>query len=166
MSAASDGLELRLGSRPVRTVFDLLGVRENDLTYSMGWALSRSPALMKHFTALVLPGQRTRPVSVDLQKSSDHGGYTDIEIRYEDAHVIVEAKRGWALPTLVQLCRYRPRLRDHKHDALVVISEATSTYAGAWLPGELDRVPLRHVAWRQVISLTEQSAAASRSMAE
>ena len=34
------------------------------------------------------------------------GGFTDIELRSSDAHVIVEAKRGWGLPSLGQLRRY------------------------------------------------------------
>src|SRR5690348_5847822 len=48
-------VELRLGSRTVSTVHDLLGVTENDLTYRLGWALARSPALMTAFTALAIP---------------------------------------------------------------------------------------------------------------
>ena len=32
--------ELVLGRKPVHTVFDLLGRKENDLTYSLGWAFA------------------------------------------------------------------------------------------------------------------------------
>ena len=32
--------ELVLGRKPVYTVFDLLGRKENDLTYSLGWAFA------------------------------------------------------------------------------------------------------------------------------
>src|SRR5438067_2534358 len=43
----SEKVELRLGSRIVSTVHDLLGVMENDLTYSLGWALASSPHLIE-----------------------------------------------------------------------------------------------------------------------
>jgi len=34
--------ELTLHSRPVGTVFDLLGSKEDDITYSVGWGLAQS----------------------------------------------------------------------------------------------------------------------------
>jgi hypothetical protein len=37
--------ELRLHSRVVRTVFNLLGEREDDITYGLGWVLSQSDDL-------------------------------------------------------------------------------------------------------------------------
>ena len=37
-------------------------------------------------------------------------GFTDIEIRYERVHVIVEAKRGWTIHSAHPLESYRPRL--------------------------------------------------------
>lgn len=39
--------ELRLHGRPVGTVFDLLGEKEDDITYSLGWALAQSDALAR-----------------------------------------------------------------------------------------------------------------------
>ena len=38
--------ELLLHGRPVATVFDLLGRDENDMTYALGWGLTRSDALL------------------------------------------------------------------------------------------------------------------------
>lgn len=38
--------DLLLHSREVHTVFDLLGDKENDITYALGWALSRSEQLL------------------------------------------------------------------------------------------------------------------------
>ena len=37
--------ELTLYGRSVGTVFDLLGDKENDITYSLGWALAESERL-------------------------------------------------------------------------------------------------------------------------
>jgi hypothetical protein len=38
-------------------------------------------------------------------------GITDIQLRSPRAHVIVETKRGWSVPTRAQLRRYAPILR-------------------------------------------------------
>jgi hypothetical protein len=166
ISAVSDEIELRLGSRPVSTVYELLGVMENDLTYSLGWVLASSPCLMAAFTALAIPGSQAVPVSVDLQKASDTGGYTDIEISYDIAHLIVEAKRGWVIPRQSQLAKYRSRLMGNLEGSLLVISEATSAFATPRLPTQVEGVPVRYLAWRQVIEEAEQAAKATRNLAE
>jgi 3-methyladenine DNA glycosylase AlkD len=44
-------MELLLHSRPVRTVFDLLGDKEDDITYSLGWALAQSDRLVRRLLA-------------------------------------------------------------------------------------------------------------------
>jgi len=100
--------DLVLHARPVETVFDLLGRDENDMTAALGWALARSPALLQGFVGRVVPGAVENVEAVlELQRhDAADGGFTDIELRSSDAHVIVEAKRGWGLPSLGQLRRY------------------------------------------------------------
>lgn len=44
-AVAEDGVDLRLHGRPVYTVFDLLGEKEDDITYSVGWGLAQSESL-------------------------------------------------------------------------------------------------------------------------
>jgi hypothetical protein len=58
----------------------------------------------------------SEPVVIELQRhESSDGGFTDIEIRAADVHVIVEAKRGWALPAEDQLRRYEaPKRLDQR----------------------------------------------------
>ena len=98
--------ELFLHNRRVESVFSLLGQRENDITFSMGWALSRSPLLLQSFLQKAL---RTRHrcdlnrLVVALQEYQKGSGITDIEIRDAGLHVIIEAKRGWVLPSQEQL---------------------------------------------------------------
>ena len=106
--------ELILHARPVETVFDLLGHDENDMTAALGWALARSPALLRAFVGHVAPGAEVgEPVTVELQRhDAADGGYTDLELKTSDLHVIVEAKRGWALPSDGQLRRYEARFAD------------------------------------------------------
>ena len=100
-------VELRLHSKPVHTVFDLLGGKEDDITYSVGWGLSQSDSFAQALLAKAY-GERTvgEPVAIRLQEFVKGQGRTDIEIETEDLHLIVEAKRGWVLPGRSQLKLY------------------------------------------------------------
>jgi hypothetical protein len=132
--------QLLLHNREIKTVFELLGDRENDITYSVGWALYRCPCFLREFlretigfTGVVgdvsvrlqkldprnalLRSREAPPSSVsDLEEigagpAQAHGGFTDIELESPGKfHVIVEAKRGWNLPGGEQLEKYAPRL--------------------------------------------------------
>lgn len=103
---------LRLHGSRVDTVFDLLGRNENDMTFALGWGLSRSRAVLRRFVERVAPGAELEPpVVVELQEHDRaDGGFTDIELLSADLHVIVEAKRGWDPPSDAQLLRYEPHL--------------------------------------------------------
>ena len=48
---------LTLYGRPIATVFDLLGDKENDLTYAVGWGLAQSPGFAKHLLRDVFLGE-------------------------------------------------------------------------------------------------------------
>ena len=47
--------------------------------------------------------------STCLEQNSN-GACRDIELISENGHLIVEAKRGWVLPTVTQLTQYADRL--------------------------------------------------------
>ena len=40
--------ELILHNRPIRSVFELLGVKENNITYSIGWCFPQPPSFGGH----------------------------------------------------------------------------------------------------------------------
>lgn len=103
--------ELILHGQPVETVFDLLGRDENDMTYALGWGLANNGAAVRAFAERVAPGARLGdPIVIDLQQHDRaDGGFTDIELLSSELHVIVEAKRGWGPPSIVQLRRYEAR---------------------------------------------------------
>jgi hypothetical protein len=105
-------VELRLHGSSVDTVFDLLGRNENDMTFALGWGLSRNDAILRRFVERVAVGAALEPpVVVELQEHDRaDGGFTDVEILSADLHVIVEAKRGWDPPSESQLRRYEARL--------------------------------------------------------
>ncbi len=154
--------ELLLHNRRVESVFSLLGQRENDITFSMGWALSRSPLLLQSFLQKALRTTHCCDPSglvVALQEFQKGSGITDIEIRDAGLHVIIEAKRGWILPSQEQLRRYVPRFRQTKAEnpLIVTASECSQDYAREYLPAAVERIPIRHISWAEMSALSQFS---------
>lgn len=145
------------GSIP-SNIFALLGQDENSATYALGWTLAKCPALLSAFVCQTIGGpiSNEQQVSVELQRSHDEGGFTDIEIIAPgQLHLIVEAKRDWLLPSVEQLARYRLRVRPEHFakTALVSISAAPKEFAVTRMPSSLDGVPTTHQSWANVQSL-------------
>ena len=147
--------DLTLYGRPVKTVFDLLGDKENDLTYSVGWGLSQSPTLVDALLEDVFPGEdRGRLQAVRLQEYVKGSGFTDIEIETDRVAVVLEAKRGWSLPTHGQLEKYLPQLKKAEVGRVVVVSECTPDYAAPpRIPESIGGVPVIYRSWKQVVQL-------------
>lgn len=79
-----------------------------------------------------------------------------MEIRGEAALCIIEAKRGWHLPTDDQLSHYIPRFSDGPEaHVLLVISECSPEDAALYLRKTLSGVSVVHRSWRQVHSLAD-----------
>jgi hypothetical protein len=160
--------DLRLYGQPVGTVFDLLGDKENDITYSVGWALAESDVFARTLLAEVgLAGFDGAIESVFLQEGVRGAGFTDIEILADTGkvHVVIEAKRGYNLPAVEQLEKYATRSAIPP-DALVVIAEASPDFVAGKLPAEVDGVPVVYRPWGRIEALAYKSATNSRSHAE
>lgn len=150
--------ELLLHNRRVDSVFNLLGEKENDITFSVGWALSRSPSFLKEFlrSSAVWTRQVGSDTAIRLQTHEPRKGITDIEIESaDDFFLIVEAKRAWDLPSKAQLRTYLRRnsfsSSRARRKAIVVLSECTREYAKANLqvpshPGS----PVIPISWKSV----------------
>ncbi|KYF67355.1 hypothetical protein BE11_44110 [Sorangium cellulosum] len=139
--------------QPVATMFDLLGDREDDMTYALGFVASRSPKFARGLTKIVggIPGTGNDGV-VRLQ-DAEAGGRTDLELQWPGSfHGVFEAKRGPHLPTVGQLLRYAPKLSASaaKTKVLVAVTNATQAYAEQALPSALMDVPVRHLTWRRI----------------
>ena len=155
--------DLILHSRSVETVFDLLGHNENDMTAALGWCLARSSSLRKAFLGEVAGGADPREPIVELQRHDAlDGGFTDVEIRSHDVHVIVEAKRGWALPSEAQLRRYEARFAAYEadHQVFVVLTQngvdsVVRRRLATWRPPD----PVKSVVlgWSRVVQLARRS---------
>lgn len=135
--------ELILHSKPVASVFHLLGEHENDITYSISWAMAQSPSFLGEFLSQALSKRSDlSKVVIRLQQVEKDAGITDIEIESPgEFFVIVEAKRGWNLPGLKQLERYvrRPSFSASQGTIrrVIVLSECSSEYARLHLPAQM-----------------------------
>lgn len=146
--------DLYLHGRSVETVFELLGLAENDITFSLGWTLRQSPTLASMLLRDVLPGSPALDVNgIRLQEYAAKQGITDIEIEAGDVRVIVEAKRGWTLPGEDQLRQYAAR----KPKLVLVLSECSAAYAAPRLPRRLDGIEVAHRAWCDVAKFVKSS---------
>ncbi|HZF01708.1 MAG TPA: hypothetical protein VE344_07415 [Methylomirabilota bacterium] len=154
--------ELRLHNRNIESIFSLLGEKENDITYSLGWAFSRSPHFLQLFLKKILPPNlyfNIEELEIVLQEHKGEAGITDIEIREisgTNVHVIIEAKRGWSFPSLDQLEKYVPRFRNTNRDLylIVTMSECSEEYARAsGLPTKVNGIAVKHISWSEISSL-------------
>lgn len=136
-----------------------MGKDENSATYALGWVLERSP----HFASMLASEIAGRPVDVSnlriaLQKSGNDRGYTDVELRCSNLlHAIIEAKRGFELPSAEQLLRYRPRLNESGFDAVALVSMSAipEGIACLRLPQAIKGVPVKHLSWGVVRGLAK-----------
>ena len=163
--------DLTLYGRRVETVFELLGEAEDDITYSVGWGLAESGGFTRALLAEVYgPNVPTGDLTaVRLQKMEKGTGRTDVEVESEFLHLIVEAKRGWQLPTYGQLEQYARRLRngEPRQTCIVVIAECAPYYAPvAALPKKIYGIPITYLPWSRIAELVRQSATACRHQGE
>ncbi|MHB8481526.1 MAG: hypothetical protein ACYDBV_02130, partial [Nitrospiria bacterium] len=150
--------DIYLHNKPITSVFELLGDKENDITYSIGWALANSRAFIQAFTKNALPkASHPEEAKIRLQEFKHDSGITDIEIDGVDFHIIAEAKRGWFLPSDDQLNLYAKRLKvdDNRQNMIVVMSECSPEYALLHLPKNIKGVPVGYFSWKSIALLSE-----------
>ncbi len=153
--------DLLLHSKQVKSIFQLLGDKENDISFSVAWALSKCPELLSEFIYQTIKIQQIDHENVEIrlqEYNSDDGGYTDIEIICQPHfYIIVEAKRGWALPGQEQLSKYANRQSFFDSPAkikkLIAMSECSSTYAAHNLQVKnIKGIDILPVSWKEVYS--------------
>jgi len=156
--------ELLLHNKKVESVFHLLGERENDITYSVAWALAQSPCFLNAFvvdTLGITPDSSA--VVVRLQQHEKQAGITDIEIESPGKFfLIVEAKRGWNLPSLKQLQTYARRRSFVANRGLprriLVMSECSHEYALLNLETrKIAGVEIHPISWKQIARLAVEA---------
>lgn len=143
--------DFHMHGRAIASVFDLLGARETSLTAAVGFACSRSATLRDALVADALGRPHPTAAVAIEQHGQDSLDRTDIELADDDGPVvIIEAKRGWTVPTHDQLARYAVR-RPH---IITVVTDCTDAYAtGLGLPDQIDGVPVTHRSWRHLLNV-------------
>lgn len=151
--------KLQLRGQQIESVFELLGAKENDVSFSVGWALANSPAFLSEFIRLpVSPNCKFDIASaqIRLQQYEARKGITDIEIDIPtQLFLIIEAKRGWVLPSAQQLMTYVRRVTFKNNPArikkLIALTECSEDYAMAHFKlREIYGIPLLPLSWKQV----------------
>jgi hypothetical protein len=150
-------VDLYLHGKKLDSVFELLGTKENGITYSLGWVVAQSTGFRNAFIRRLFP--RTEATDVDtisLQETTQGMGVTDVELLGPKLHVILEAKRGWVLPTSEQLKLYAPRFQKSKceNSMFVTMSEASEEYAKIHLFRQIEGVPVCHLAWKDIVRMS------------
>lgn len=148
--------------KEIHSIFQLLGDKENDITLSMSWALAKCSEFLK---TLIISITGTAPPNDDIsilnQRYDANAGITDIEITdFQTFHIIIEAKRGWILPSADQLTKYSLRSdfqnAPYGNKYIVTMSECTQSYAAAHLPfREINKIPVKHLSYREVYQLAK-----------
>ena len=145
--------KLYLHNKEVENLFDLLGDKENDITFSLSFSLSRvKPFLNKLIKELTDKKIDLEEIDIMLQEYEDDKGYTDIELISEDIFCIIEAKKGWNLPSKEQLEKYAHKLKEYKNlqPKLVVVSECKKFYADEKFKKYGIKIPIEFVSWQTI----------------
>lgn len=158
--------ELFIHKKKINSVFQLLGEKENDISYSVGWALANSHNFLDVFlkAAVDWNGEYSPDdILVRLQGHESGGGFTDFEIEYPGYfHLIIEAKKGWNFPGENQLIKYTKRVNFKKSSAkikkLLVLSESSEEYANAHFKiGRLKGIDIKTISWKDVYNYSKKA---------
>lgn len=162
--------ELYAYGNKVTSVFQLIGMLEDDITKSIAWALCNCPVFLKKIIDEVLniyidPSK----VRIKYQESEKDKGRTDLELTDDLFYVIIEAKKGWILPGKDQLSLYSQRRSlvqsSAKHKVIMSMSECSDTYANSYLPiKQANGIPIMHLPWKRIYELAENSISESNNL--
>jgi len=157
----SDMGKLLVHGHEVDSVFELLGYKENDITYSLGWVLSSVDLFLRKFIEKISDKKYSfDDVVVRLQEYGKVKSFTDIELLINNKlFCIIETKKGWNLPTRSQLKKYRSRFEDepsHEHK-LVVISECKKEYAKEELKEYRLGIPVEFISWQDIYGIIDKT---------
>ncbi len=158
--------KLYIHGHRANSIFQLLGENANDISCSVAWALAKCPAFLNAFlNSLIQINVTTKDVEIRLQqhvKKNQKRGITDIEIRAPGIFIIIEAKKGWNLPSHKQLEKYATRsdfidsIATNKF--ILALSECSQEYVNAtWDTHEINGLPVKSVSWAEIITLAEKT---------
>lgn len=131
-------LDLYIHGRKTNSIFEMLGTKENDISYAIGLGFSKVPGFLNNFLEHLDINVKVKSdvVKIKLQVYEREKGYTDFEIEQEGAFsLIIEAKKGWNYPEQQQLDQYSPResfiSSSAKIKKIVVFTESSQEFTKA-----------------------------------
>lgn len=155
----------KLHGREIKSVFQLMGYKENDISYSIAWVLSKCQTMLILLIEDVCGTASFNPndVEISVQEYDKVSGITDIEIKdNKEFFIIIEAKRGWVLPSKEQLLKYSKREAFRKslvkNKVIVTVSECSKEYA--FHHSELkfaNGFPIRHISWKDIYCFADNA---------
>lgn len=155
--------------REISSIFQLMGYKENDISHSTAWVLSKCSVMLEHFIndILGLTNLDHDNVEICVQEYDKESGITDIEIRdAKEFFIIIEAKRGWMLPSREQLLKYSIRESFMKsivkNKMIITLSECSREYANHHLEIKIaNGIPIKHISWKDIHQHAEMAYATS-----
>ena len=146
-----------------------MGYKENDISHSTAWVMGKCDTMLKIFIKDIcgIDNFDFDEVEICVQEYDKGSGITDIEIRdNKNFYIIVEAKRGWILPSKDQLLKYSNRESFIKSYAvkkvIVTLSECSRDYAYHNLEiKDANGIPVNHISWKDIYAFTEEAYASA-----
>jgi hypothetical protein len=139
----------------IRSLFESIGNDENDLTSSLAYVLSASPKFLNNLIKRIYKKSiRLEIVEIRIQEFQKNKGFTDIEISINNQFLfIIEAKKGWSLPSNTQVKKYLSRFRGFKKKKrlFIVLSDCSKDYFKEKFKDSLYGTKLTSISWREII---------------
>lgn len=157
--------DLFIYDNKVESIFQLLGEKENDISYSVGYAFANCRHFLHNFLKHINIKTAFEPekIKIKLQTHEKEKGFTDFEIIQEgEFHLIIEAKCGWVFPDRKQLKKYASRksFKDSKaiDKRIIAFNESTSAFTQAhFATKSINSFPVQVVSWHTIQNLTASS---------
>lgn len=149
----------------VDSIFQLLGQKENDISYSVGYAFGNCQNFLQNFLQHIKIKTPFQPeaIKIKLQTHEKDKGFTDFEIFQENEfHIIIEAKRGWTFPTRQQLDKYATRQTfknsTAKDKRIIVFNESTPAFTQTNFDlTNIRSIPVEVISWQDIQRLVTTS---------
>lgn len=155
---------LTIGTKEVKTVFDLLGSQEDDMTYSFGWCLAKCKPFLDAVCRKLGHKGDTADARIKLQHFDyNDRGFTDVEIRISNQFIVIlEAKKDYILPSReLQLSKYvkRKYLKDYQRAYICSLSSFSEEYVSSLSKYHkpLNKVAQRHLSWKTLLQIAHAS---------
>jgi hypothetical protein len=150
--------DLFIYDNKVENIFQLLGEKENDISYSVGYAFANCHHFLHNFLKHlnITTAFEAEKIKIKLQTHEKEKGFTDFEIIQEgEFHLTVEAKRGWIFPNNQQLKKYASRkcFKDStaKNKRIIIFNESTAAFTQAhFAMTAISSHPVKVVSWQTV----------------